>query len=453
MTSEVVRKMNYRYGLHQRQTLQMTSQMQQSLSILQMSSLELWGYVQEQVETNPLLEVNGEGHPLYAADELGYGYRYPGAQNKINEDKHTPWYDLEREMTLEGYLSQQINFIANLPDNLRMIMKYIAGNLSPQGYLQLSISFVADQLKVTLEEAEQALQLIHTLEPTGVGARTLQECLLIQANMMPDLDPLVITLITYHLPDIAAQKLTALAGKLRTSTQEIVKAISKIKNLNPKPGNQFFHSAVPVVRPDMSIQKAGSRYIVVMHDWAVPLLMLQPAYAAMGAQKGQYLQGEYEYIRHQRASALWLLRSIEQRKQTLLRVAQSIVEEQLLFFQEGPSGLKPMNLAHIADRLSMHESTVSRSTAGKYAETPWGTFELNYFFPTGIHQDNGELASAASIKLKIKAIIAGEPQCSPVSDQHITLCLQKQGIRISRRTVAKYREELGLASSFERRRR
>ncbi|WP_028546675.1 RNA polymerase factor sigma-54 [Paenibacillus taiwanensis] len=445
--------MNYRYGLHQRQTLQMTSQMQQSLNVLQMSSLELWEYVQEQVETNPLLELNVEGHPMHTTDEWDFSYTRTRAKDSRSENTHTPWYDLEREMTLEHYLSHQMNMIAHLSDNLRAIMKYIAGNLSPQGYLQLSLSWIADQLKVKLEEVEQALLLIHTLEPSGVGARTLQECLLIQANTIPDLHPLVIKLIKDHLPDIAAQKITALARQLRTSTPEIMKAISIIKSFNPKPGNLFFHTAVPVVRPDMSIQQVGSRYIVVMHDWAAPMLSLQPAYAAAGVQKGLYLQGEHEYIRHQRASALWLLRSIKQRKQTLLRVAQSIVEEQLLFFKEGPAGLKPMNLAHIADRLTMHESTVSRSIAGKYAATSWGTFELNYFFPAGLYQENGELASAAHIQVKIKAIITNESQSSPVSDQQIAACLQKQGIRISRRTVAKYREALGLASSFERKRR
>ncbi|WP_186446255.1 RNA polymerase factor sigma-54 [Paenibacillus cremeus] len=430
------------YGMYQQQSakLQMTPQLRQAIKILQLSTPELLDWVQQELQDNPVLELDGASAGGW---EQGVGRRGAGLELLQHAADHQP--------SLEGHLREQLSFIQPMSRTLRRIVLYMIGNLDTNGYLEPTLDEIALTLHVQADQVEQALAILQSMEPAGVGARGLRECLLLQVRALPDSSPLVPLLIKHHLEAVAGYHVHKLAVQLKASTQEIKLAMNVIKSLNPRPGAAFHAGDVKYMIPDVMIDKVGEQFVVRMNEMAAPRLSLNGQYERM-VQEGGGNQEVRQFLRERLNAAAFFVRCIEQRRWTVYRVTQAIAEEQIEFLQKGAAHLRPMNLRQIADKVHLHESTVSRATAGKYAQTPWGVFELSFFFPSGVSRELGEAASSESVKTRLRAWIEQEDRSKPHSDQKLADLLTEEGIQISRRTVAKYREELGLASSVRRKR-
>ncbi|HJV47191.1 MAG TPA: RNA polymerase factor sigma-54, partial [Bacillota bacterium] len=299
-----------------------------------------------------------------------------------------------------------------------------------------------------LEDVQQALFVVQGLEPRGVGARNLRECLTIQLEYQGLKDSLSFQIVEEHLPDLAEGKINRIASALGVSTRQVQEAIDQIRTLDPRPGARYHREEVRYIVPDVTVEQIEGNYIVIVNDAVTPRLSISRFYERLLTEENE----AKKYIHEKMNSAQWLIRSIEQRRMTLYRVTEAIVDEQCEFFNQGIDRLKPMTLKEIADIVGLHESTISRATNNKYVQTPRGTFELKYFFSSGLSTSSGDAASSESVKKKIKQLIAQEDRKKPLSDQQLSDILNKQGICISRRTVAKYREEIGILSSAKRKR-
>ncbi|SDO47718.1 RNA polymerase, sigma 54 subunit, RpoN/SigL [Paenibacillus sp. yr247] len=436
------------YGLFQQQAAKMwlTPQLRQAIKILQLSTPELLDVVQQELEVNPVLETAGNEWEAYNANHK-LNHRI-GRRDQENDTLHQASWN---EVSLERHLKEQLGFITKIPQSVRRIIVFMIGNLDNNGYLSPSLHEISDVFKVELDQAELALRVLQGLEPLGVGARNLRECLLLQVKSLSECFPLVPLLIQSHLKDVADYRIHKLSLNLQVSSQEIKAAIDVIKGLNPRPGAAYHTEAVQYIIPDVIIEKAGEQFVVLMNNGASPRLSVNGYYERM-VKDSLENNDERKFLSGKLNSAMFFLKCLEQRRLTIFRVAQAIVQEQTEFFGKGPSFLKPMTLKHIADKLRVHESTVSRATAGKYAQTPWGIFELKYFFPTGLQMGLGDSASSERVKARIKEWISGENHGKPYSDQKLTELMLQEGIHISRRTVTKYREELGISSSVRRKR-
>jgi RNA polymerase sigma-54 factor len=307
-------------------------------------------------------------------------------------------------------------------------------------------------LNVKPEVVSEALSVIQTFDPFGVGAADLKECLLIQLKNKDILDKKVETMVMNHLDDIACNRINNISKKLSISIEEAQKFSDIIKNLEPKPGRAFEgNTATKYVTPDAYIEKAGNEYIVIVNDHYGSRLMINQYYKNILNSEDKSSQAS-TYINNKLSSAMWLIKSLEHRKNTLYDVVNAILQYQMDFFERGPMFLKTMTLKKIAEMVNVHESTVSRAINGKYVQTPRGIFEIKYFFKSGVDNQDGEAISSESIKKIIKSYVNGEDTSKPVSDQNIADFLVKKGYVISRRTVAKYRDELGILSSSKRKR-
>lgn len=434
------------YGMYQQQTVKMrlTPQLRKAISILQLSAPELMEVVQQEMMDNPVLE--------FAAAHEGEPVRLRSNRWNDRDSNVDPLYDAaSNEVSLERHLKEQLIFIPKLPQTVRRIVIFMIGNLDSNGYLRSSISEISDLMKVNREQAEQALTILQALEPAGVGARNLRECLLLQIGPMAESFPLVAELIRSHLKAVGDYHVHKLSQCLQVSPQQIQAAMDVIKGLNPRPGAVFHTEAVPYIIPEVIIEKAGNRLALSVHQAGLPRLSLNGYYERI-VKEGKGASDAARFLAGQWQSATFFLKCLEQRRKTIYRVAEAIAEEQSAFFWKGAAFLKPLTLGQIADKLGMHESTVSRATAGKYAQTPWGVFELKYFFPSGLARGSGEEASSERVKAKIKELVQGEQRAKPYSDQKLADLLTHEGIQISRRTVTKYREELGISSSLRRKR-
>jgi RNA polymerase sigma-54 factor len=300
---------------------------------------------------------------------------------------------------------------------------------------------------VSVELAEGVLKKIQEFDPVGVGARTLKECLLIQACHIGADDEVVIGIIERHLPNLEKKNYAAIAKDLAQPVEEIYEAAKVVQTFDPKPGRQYTSEEPTYITPDVYIHKVGDKYFVVANDDGLPKLKISDFYrtALAGGAKAR------EYIQEKLRSAQWLIRSIQQRQRTIVRVTESILKFQRDFFDKGTAHLKPLILRDVAEDIGMHESTVSRVTTNKYVHTPQGIYELKYFFNSGISRTDGDDLASEAVKLKIKQIIAQENTKHPHSDQRIVELLRDQNIEIARRTVAKYREQLRILSSSKRR--
>ncbi|UUZ81155.1 RNA polymerase factor sigma-54 [Paenibacillus sp. P26] len=446
--------MNPGYGMFQQQAarMRMTPQLRQAVRLLQLSTPELLDYVRQELQENPVLEVAGETLELYGPDVGMQPFLSSRAAGGPDPDYDPLQQAAWNDESLERYLKEQLSFMTSVPRRLRPIVTYMIGNLNACGYLEPALEEIAEALQTGPGEAEQALAVLQSLEPAGIGARNLRECLLLQIRQLPDCPPLVPVLVEEHLEELARLPVARLAARLQASPQETQAAADVIKGLNPRPGAAFHPGEVKYILPDVIIEKSGDRFAVTVNDAAAPRLSVNGQYARMVRENGAGRYNDFKPLRDKLNSALFFVRCMEQRRETLLRVTRVIVEEQVEFFRNGISCLKPMNLSTVADRLGLHESTVSRATSGKYAQTPWGVFELTFFFPSGLQKGLGEAASAESVKARIKEWVGLENNAKPYSDQAIAELLSGEGIRISRRTVTKYREELGIPSSVRRRR-
>ncbi|AMA71795.1 MULTISPECIES: RNA polymerase factor sigma-54 [Aneurinibacillus] len=462
------------FGLYQQQTLKlvMTPELRQAITILQYSAVDLLEFLRQQVTENPILDMSERHRELTTTDIA--------IEKKKNNHDDIDWKDYARAnatgdetyyqksmgtaqdydpfnfisaggTTLEENLLEQVAMLKDVTPVEKRILNFLIGNLNESGYLTISEAEAADILNTNVEKIEEMISLLQTLEPVGIGARSLAECLLLQLKAKPEENTLAMAIVEHHLEDLAEKRYQKIASSLKVTPQEVQQAADYLRTLNPRPGAEFAQGTPRYIVPDVTVEKVEDEYVVMVNESSTPNLTINRFYQRM-LQKDE-VDTVQRYIQDKLNSALWLIRSIEQRRMTLYKVTQAIVEEQRDFFEKGPSGLKPMTLRDIAEKVGLHESTISRATSNKYVQTPRGLFELKYFFTTGLNRvDGGAASSVLSIKEKIKALIDAEDKKKPLSDQKITDILVKEGIEISRRTVAKYREEMNIDSSSKRKR-
>ncbi|OCT13893.1 RNA polymerase sigma-54 factor [Paenibacillus pectinilyticus] len=424
--------------------MRMTPQLRKAITILQLSTPELLEVVQQEIVDNPVLEFTRD-------DGAAYSVARP------YQHKRDPNYDYflhvaaSNDVSLETHIKEQLHFVQQISPEMRQILHYMIGNLDHNGYLTVDLPEISKACNVTLTQAERALRILQSFEPLGIGARNIKECLLLQVQSLSESFPIMTILIQNHLQDVAQYRIHKLSTELQVSTQELRTAIDLIKGLNPRPGAAFHIEPVHYLIPEVIVEKAGDQLVVLLHQAASSRLAINGHYERMAQNTNENAEAS-KFLTGKLHAARFFLKCLDQRRKAIHRVAQAIVEEQSDFFWHGAGHLKPMTLKHIADKLAVHESTVSRATAGKYAQTPWGIFELTYFFPAGLQMEIGETASSEHVKVRIKACISEENIEKPYSDQKLADLLRQEGIHISRRTVTKYREELGISSSVRRKR-
>lgn len=455
--------MGYNLHLEQSQKLVMTPQLKQAIKILQLATIELDQYIEQQIEINPILEMN-EAEEKYEEEiikqkeeEINWkeyvedfdNYEYTkGVYNNDNDFNYENI--ISRDTTLQEHLLFQYH-ITVFDYKYKEIGEYIIDNLNENGYLMSKVEDIASVFQEECSTVEDILQVIQTFDPPGVAARDLKECLLIQLKQMGISNEPVFNIIENYLEEVAQNKYPYIAKKLGITALEVQEICDFIRTLEPKPGRRFASVNNNYILPDAVIKKIGSEYLVILNDRNAPRLTIRDDYRKL-LSNGEGDSEATKFLNEKLNSAIWLIRSIEQRRQTIYKVVEMIVKKQKNFFEYGKKHLKPMTLKEIADEIEVHESTVSRATNGKYVETPMGTFELKYFFSSGVEGFDGEGISAESIKNYIKEIVEVENPNKPLSDDKICKLLSNQGINISRRTVAKYRDDLNIASSSKRKR-
>ena len=469
-------RMGYDLIIEQQQKLIMTPELKLALKILQLPAVELEELIQHELEANPVLDLVDDNR-----DEKPEVQQKQDKEEKEKEkekEKEIDWkeylqfqgksYSMEGfdsdensefsyenfitySYTLKDHLISQLR-VSPINEKLRDIGEYIIECLDENGYLTATQEDMSEILSVDMDAVKEALGIIQTFEPFGVGAIDLKECLLIQLKNKDILDETIEVIVKNHLDDIACNRLNNISKKLSISIEEAQNYSDIIKNLEPKPGRAFEGSAsTKYVTPDVYIEKIGNEYVVIINDHYGSRLMINQYYKNILNSEDKSSQAS-AYINNKLSSAMWLIRSLEHRKNTLYNVVKAILEYQMDFFEKGPMYLRTMTLKKIAEMVNVHESTVSRSISGKYVQTTRGIFEIKYFFKSGVDNQDGDAISSESIKKMIKNYVSGEDASKPVSDQHIADYLVKEGYMISRRTVAKYRDELGILSSSKRKR-
>jgi len=456
--------------LDQQQKLVMTPELRLAIAILQMSNLELEEFAQKELEENPLLEqAEGKDVPEPEMDTSteaeatseGNGpeewaeYFHDRDIGLTTGDPNQKSFDnfITQRPSLYEHLLFQLHIACQDPQEIE-VGQYIIGNIDAQGYLCVNAEEIVGATDSDLDTVNRVLDITHTFHPHGVGARNLQECLLIQIKHYDCQNPLVEQIVDHHLDDLGAGKFNRIAQALGTTVQKIQEACDFIRTLDPRPGLQYSgNEEVKYIVPDAVVEKIAGEYVVILNDSASPRLVINQLYENMLRKPGSFSPEARKYLEDKMGSAIWLIRSIEQRRRTLDKVIRSIVEIQTDFLDKGIKYLKPLNLKQVADIVGVHESTVSRATSKKYIQTPQGLFELKYFFGTGLEgQHGGDKIAAKSIKRLLEELISEENTSHPLSDQTIVELLQMKGISISRRTVAKYRQEMGIQSTASRKR-
>lgn len=455
-------------GLYQEQTLKlvMTPELRQAITILQYSSIELISYLQEQANENPVIELQDLSSAVEEimdrksekpAPEIDWkemiGNRATGEYSASkNESTFNPLDHAHKEgTTLFEYLRSQLGFVKGFTEGQQKIALYMIGNLDEKGYLEVTTEEVAERLGVSVQEVEDVLGVVQYFDPVGVCARNLEECLLLQLQHAGQDDEQTVRVVQHHLLDLANNRMQKIADAIGAPLTEVQRIADRVRMLNPRPGAAFANDDTRYVIADVAVEKVGDEYIVLVNDISAPRLTINSFYEKMLKDKSSHTEAK-QFIHEKLNAALWLAKSLEQRRLTLMRVTQAIVDIQHDFFEHGVHYLRPMTQKEIAERVGLHESTVSRATSNKYVQTPRGLFELKYFFTSSLSTANGDAASSESVKKRIKAIIDAEDRKKPYSDQLITEMLTKEGLEISRRTVAKYREEMMIPSSAKRKR-
>lgn len=447
------------FGLIQEQRMKMvmTPELRQAIQILQYSATDLQKYIEEQMEENPVLSLS---EPDKEQTELERWAEYirdlPRERNWAgtgNHDPDRPSFELytTEEGTLADELESQL-YEFDLTPVKRKVCLYLIHNLDERGYLDLDSSEVCKRLLIPEEMFAEALEIIQSMEPAGVGARSLEECIELQLRKSEPVNETAIRIARHHLHDVADAKWRKIADALRVDISEVLAAVDEIKTCNPRPGLQFNNAPPSYVYPDVFVEKIDDEYIVLLNERDTPTLTVNHHYQQLLRQKDQLGEEVTQYLKNWIQSALWLVKGIEQRRDTIYRVAQAIVSRQSEFFERGIDYLKPLTLKQIAEEVDLHESTVSRATQHKYMQTPNGLFPFRFFFPSGLQTEMGVDLAQSTVQKKIQQMIARENKKNPLSDQKIADLLKKEGIRISRRTVAKYRNEMGIASSTKRKR-
>ncbi|WP_416197551.1 MAG: RNA polymerase factor sigma-54 [Sporanaerobacter sp.] len=457
-------RLGYDLTLEQAQRLVMTPELRQAIQLLQFTSQELNEYLEKQIEINPMLEKENVSEEYENIEEI------TNTNEEIDWKEFLENYDDisytvqnvkdDKEITYENFVCYSTSLKEYLLIQLglticegfeREIGKYIIENIDENGYLTCSVEDIAETLNASTEQVEKVLLEIQCFDPVGVGARNLEECLCIQLKDKSIEDKNIYNIVKNYLEDIAQNRLQKISKELGLALEEVQDICDFIKTLEPKPGRSFSIGGgeVKYITPDVILQEIDGEYLVVLNDITAPRLNINSFYKELMLKSDD--ANITSFLTEKLNSAMWIIKSIEQRKTTIYNVVYSILKFQKDFFEKGEKGLKPLTLKDVADDIGVHESTVSRATSGKYIQTPRGLFELKYFFTTGISGNDGEVSSI-SIKSMIKEFIEKENPKKPLSDQQIANMLKEKDISISRRTVAKYRDELNIPSSSMRRR-
>jgi RNA polymerase sigma-54 factor len=469
------------------QQLTMTPQLQQAIKLLQLPVLELQAQVQEALETNVMLEQEeddsidltsldqvaptGEGDTGTAEgesaesdepapDDVIVEMEDPWAESSTpsgdgarpdDDDRPLEFTD-ERGRDLHQHLIWQLE-ISRLDPRQVWIGEAIVDGLNDDGYLAESTAEIARNLSVdlpvTAAEVEEVLAFVQTLDPAGVGARNLSECLTLQLAQLEPETPgrdLALAIARDHLQEVADRDLAAVRRTLAADEDSLQVALSLVRSCHPRPGSAFEGAQAEYIVPDVFVRRTEQGWSVELNAGSVPRLKVNQGYASLVTRSA-----DYATLRAQLQEARWLIRSLEIRNETLLKVARSIVQRQAAFLERGDEAMQPMILRDVAEAVAMHESTISRVTTGKYMHTPRGIFEFRFFFSSHVSGSDGEDVSSVAIRARIRKLIADELPGKPLSDAQLATILADEGVKVARRTVAKYREALGLESSSERR--
>jgi RNA polymerase sigma-54 factor len=465
------------------QRLALTPSLLQKIELLQLNKLELQEMLNQELMENPILEevmeqevpkdlgledrVAEEASPAPpetpapetaekdSFDEIDFRYFFDeyldtGYKNREVEDSEKPSFEafLVRPSSLPDHLEWQLG-LSDIPPRTAEIAREIIGNLNEDGYLLLSQEELCEITGCTLEEAEVGLKAVQSLDPVGVGARDLRECLMIQLETLNLKDTLAWQIVHDHLSLLENHKFKEIAARTGSSFEDVLKAIDVIKHLIPKPGLKYNSQSATYVQPEVTIAKIGDEFVILQNDEGMPQLRLNASYKELLKSNG--VTGETKsFLREKFRSAVDLLRSVNQRKQTIYKVCACIVNRQREFLEQGPSALRPMLIKDVANELGVHSSTISRVVTNKYVDTPQGVMELRKFFTMGVESPDGEELSIVQVKLKIKKLIEGENKAKPFSDNQIGQLLRRENVFITRRTVAKYREQMQIPGSRER---
>lgn len=450
------------------QTLVMTPQLQQAIKLLQLGRVEYMEVIDRELLENPLLEDLRDQPEDPEGRESSQDRTPPKSENEwvnyyeLYAESYSSGYgkarkgDPDEDRAFEATVTKQEGLFSHLlwqvrtleiPAPEKEIAIQIIGNLNRDGYLVSPVTEIAADARCSMEEVEKVLALVQNLDPPGIAARDLRECLLIQLEQMGRRDSLSAKIVSDHLPKLEMRRYDQVAKEEGVKLETVFEALKEIQKLEPRPGRPFVDEAPVYITPDIYVRKLNDEWVVTLNENGMPKLRLNPEYRELLNNGGT--SSEKEYLQERVRSATWLMKSIHQRQQTIYKVAESIMKFQRDFLELGVQALRPLVLREVAEDVKMHESTVSRVTTNKYIHTPHGVFELKFFFSSGLNSEGGSVSSE-SVKEKIRQLVSEEDPVHPLSDQAIVKQLKAEGIEIARRTVAKYREMMNLLSSSRR---
>ena len=479
-----------RQNLKLTQQLVMTPQLQQAIKLLQLSRVELIETINQELVSNPVLE-ESTGEEQASSDTVAGDAAAQPPDREVpalsaSDQEKTPWeekavedvdwsavWEDEGKNAIQSFSFEQKeqpnyeNFISSsgdLSDHLmwqlqmarmdekeREVACLIIGNINSDGYLRAGVEEIAADASVPVEMVEGVLRKVQMFDPPGVAARDLKECLLLQLDFLNVSDPLVRAIVENHLSDLERHNYQAIAKATGVTVPQVALAVEVITSLEPRPGRSFGGDDTHYITPDIYVYKVDDEYVVSLNDEGMPRLRISSFYKE-ALKNGLAGDGAKDFIQGKLKSALWLMKSIQQRQKTIYKVTKSIVKFQREFLDKGIAHLKPLVLRDVAEDVGMHESTISRVTTNKYVHTPQGLFELKFFFSGGLRKKGGEDVATQSVKEKIRQMVQAEDPTKPYSDQQLVDLLAKDGIKIARRTVAKYRDLLGILPSSRRKR-
>ncbi len=461
--------------LQLRQSQTLAPQLIQSLKMLQMPALRLEQTIRQELATNPMLEEIEELEAETNDDEEAEFEVAEDEKDKESDD-NVDWEEFlfddddgykiretreQREEILEGSAAQTNNLYHHLTEQLhllklteqeQLIGEYIIGNISPDGYLGISVEEMGVELDIPNEKINEVLEMIKRFDPSGIGARNLRESLMIQFRDKGMEGTLAYRIVDEHITDLERKSILQLSKLMGTQEERIQVALEEIKALSPAPAHgRFDQGAMPIV-PDLIVERIGDEYVVFHNNSHMPRLRINSSYKQLVKRGNSSSEDTKNYIKQKLEQARWLLNAINQRRSTMIRVMQSIIERQSEFFEKGPAFLKPLIMEDIAQMVDMNVATISRVANSKYVQTPLGVYEIKHFFNSGITREDGSDMSKRSVKQRIREIIEAELAAKPLSDQEIFRRLNEEGIKLARRTVTKYREELKIPSARLRKR-
>ena len=472
-----------RLELRLSQRLILTPQLQQAIKLLQLPHLELSQFLSQELVENPLLEESFDevslddltpeerdsmeiddsseddaGAPLeklinFSVDEYfeerssdgrDMGYFNPGTVTPPSFDQF-----LFRKPDLYDHLLWQLR-MSNAPEEVKKVGEIVIGNIDENGYLIASMEEIRNAAETPAEKVEEAIRLVQSFDPVGVGARSVTECLLLQLRALNLQGTVVEKIVANNMDELEKKKYASIAEQYNLPLSDIMAAVKIIEGLEPKPGRNFSNTTANYIVPDVYLAKTTEGYQIILNDEGLPRLRVNSFYRKLIQQNNAYPKEDKQFLIEKLRSAVGLLKSLDQRNRTIYRVTETLLDLQKDFFQKGVESLKPLTLKDVASALNLHESTVSRVTSNKYLSCEHGIFGFRYLFSSALHSGMGNVSST-SVKNVIKKIVTEEDSQKPLSDQYIAEMLKKTGVVIARRTVAKYREELGIPSQIQRR--